>query len=140
LFVKYSILGMNLFGCKFCENQQPGQVCGRKNFDTLLWATITVFQVSFVWGLLQLFSRSVFCVDYVGYNHCFQCKILLWATMTVFQVCFFCELPLQYRLLFSRYVSYVGFCIWSNFFLWSTIIITVFQVNFFCQLPLLFSR
>eukprot|EP00094_Tigriopus_californicus_P005435 TCALIF_05238-PA protein Name:"Similar to CACNA1H Voltage-dependent T-type calcium channel subunit alpha-1H (Homo sapiens)" AED:0.30 eAED:0.30 QI:0/0.8/0.61/0.95/0.75/0.80/21/258/1189 len=37
----FSILGMNLFGCKFCD----GDVCDRKNFDTLLWATVTVFQV-----------------------------------------------------------------------------------------------
>jgi hypothetical protein len=46
-----SILGMNLFGCKFCKtiqikNEQYLQVeCSRKNFDSLLWATITVFQV-----------------------------------------------------------------------------------------------
>jgi len=47
---------MNLFGCKFCQDdpiivtaQQrlatPGE-CHRKNFDNLLWAIITVFQVS----------------------------------------------------------------------------------------------
>ena len=37
---------MNLFGCKFC-NKTPdgGRVCERKNFDSLLWAIITVFQV-----------------------------------------------------------------------------------------------
>ena len=42
-----SILGMNLFGCKFCEsNKVTGRKqCWRKNFDSLLWATITVFQV-----------------------------------------------------------------------------------------------
>lgn len=37
---------MNLFGCKFCSKQSDGiQRCERKNFDSLLWATITVFQV-----------------------------------------------------------------------------------------------
>ena len=38
---------MNLFGCKFCElNKETGQKqCWRKNFDSLLWAIITVFQV-----------------------------------------------------------------------------------------------
>ena len=39
----FSILGMNLFGCKFC-NPETGN-CERKNFDSLLWATVTVFQV-----------------------------------------------------------------------------------------------
>ncbi len=48
---------MNLFGCKFCtdiysehntyDNQNVTRSCERKNFDTLLWATITVFQVMF---------------------------------------------------------------------------------------------
>ena len=34
---------MNLFGCKFCDPDTG--VCDRKNFDSLLWATVTVFQV-----------------------------------------------------------------------------------------------
>lgn len=42
---------MNLFGCKFCEKtlderQNLVRVCDRKNFDSLLWATFTVFQVN----------------------------------------------------------------------------------------------
>lgn len=51
---------MNLFGCKFCEEVKRGkggygddnndgpkeENCDRKNFDSLLWATVTVFQVS----------------------------------------------------------------------------------------------
>ena len=40
----FSILGMNLFGCKFCDPDSG--VCDRKNFDSLLWATVTVFQVT----------------------------------------------------------------------------------------------
>ena len=42
---------MNLFGCKFCDEYgdaqdgKKGKVCDRKNFDSLLWATVTVFQV-----------------------------------------------------------------------------------------------
>lgn len=41
-----SILGMNLFGCKFCKTGPDGsRYCNRKNFDSLLWAIITVFQV-----------------------------------------------------------------------------------------------
>merc|ERR550519_3127728 len=38
---------MNLFGCKFCEKDRDTGVleCDRKNFDSLLWATVTVFQV-----------------------------------------------------------------------------------------------
>lgn len=44
--VTFSILGMNLFGCKFCEKDEDGDPdCDRKNFDTLLWAFVTVFQV-----------------------------------------------------------------------------------------------
>ncbi|ODM88419.1 Voltage-dependent T-type calcium channel subunit alpha-1H [Orchesella cincta] len=47
-----SILGMNLFGCKFCADALDpvsGIVmkhCDRKNFDSLLWALVTVFQAS----------------------------------------------------------------------------------------------
>ena len=38
---------MNLFGCKFCDEEKDGEerVCDRKNFDTLLWSLVTVFQV-----------------------------------------------------------------------------------------------
>ncbi|GFY66106.1 voltage-dependent T-type calcium channel subunit alpha-1H [Trichonephila inaurata madagascariensis] len=43
----FSILGMNLFGCKFCRKLPDGATqCDRKNFDSLLWAIVTVFQVS----------------------------------------------------------------------------------------------
>ncbi|XP_076324934.1 voltage-dependent T-type calcium channel subunit alpha-1H-like isoform X2 [Tachypleus tridentatus] len=42
----FSILGMNLFGCKFCEKDEDGTMqCDRKNFDSLLWAIVTVFQI-----------------------------------------------------------------------------------------------
>ncbi|CAD5222212.1 unnamed protein product [Bursaphelenchus xylophilus] len=46
----FSILGMNLFGCKFCSKDEhvAGQAvkrCERKNFDSLLWALVTVFQI-----------------------------------------------------------------------------------------------
>ncbi|XP_022256274.1 voltage-dependent T-type calcium channel subunit alpha-1G-like [Limulus polyphemus] len=42
----FSILGMNLFGCKFCEKDEDGVMqCDRKNFDSLLWALVTVFQI-----------------------------------------------------------------------------------------------
>ena len=64
----FSILGMNLFGCKFCQadpiiispttvvSQPVGsqRVCHRKNFDNLLWAIITVFQVSDCHSLMTL--------------------------------------------------------------------------------------
>ncbi|KAG8180483.1 hypothetical protein JTE90_026642 [Oedothorax gibbosus] len=40
----FSILGMNLFGCKFCEKSEESSDCDRKNFDSLLWAIVTVFQ------------------------------------------------------------------------------------------------
>ncbi|EDV92308.1 GH24843 [Drosophila grimshawi] len=41
----FSILGMNLFGCKFCEKINGEKICDRKNFDSLLWALVTVFQI-----------------------------------------------------------------------------------------------
>ncbi|XP_050521806.1 voltage-dependent T-type calcium channel subunit alpha-1G-like isoform X2 [Daktulosphaira vitifoliae] len=45
----FSILGMNLFGCKFCSRKDEGipddVACDRKNFDSLLWALVTVFQI-----------------------------------------------------------------------------------------------
>ncbi|GIY52432.1 voltage-dependent T-type calcium channel subunit alpha-1I [Caerostris darwini] len=42
----FSILGMNLFGCKFCKTLPDGKThCDRKNFDSLLWAIVTVFQI-----------------------------------------------------------------------------------------------
>lgn len=48
---------MNIFGCKFCKAEEKyteaGGVCktnsdedkDRKNFDSLLWSLVTVFQV-----------------------------------------------------------------------------------------------
>lgn len=39
---------MNLFGCKFCEKVGDDVVCDRKNFDSLLWALVTVFQVDYL--------------------------------------------------------------------------------------------
>ncbi|XP_052824853.1 voltage-dependent T-type calcium channel subunit alpha-1I isoform X2 [Octopus bimaculoides] len=50
----FSILGMNLFGCKFCGQKRIMSTqtysyahhnCSRKNFDSLLWSILTVFQV-----------------------------------------------------------------------------------------------
>uniref|UniRef100_A0A8C8RQM1 Calcium voltage-gated channel subunit alpha1 H n=1 Tax=Pelusios castaneus TaxID=367368 RepID=A0A8C8RQM1_9SAUR len=42
----FSILGMHLFGCKFCLKTDTGDtVPDRKNFDSLLWAIVTVFQI-----------------------------------------------------------------------------------------------
>lgn len=42
---KKSILGMAVFGCKFCELVDGERKCDRKNFDSLLWSLVTVFQV-----------------------------------------------------------------------------------------------
>ena len=46
----FSVLGMNIFGCKFCWDEllpdgSTERYCDRRNFDSLLWATVTVFQV-----------------------------------------------------------------------------------------------
>ncbi|MEQ2259660.1 Voltage-dependent T-type calcium channel subunit alpha-1H, partial [Xenotaenia resolanae] len=41
----FSILGMHLFGCKFSLRMENGDtIPDRKNFDSLLWAIVTVFQ------------------------------------------------------------------------------------------------
>nr|CAH7756872.1 unnamed protein product [Callosobruchus chinensis] len=52
----FSILGMNIFGCKFCNEESYSEegLClsnkpedkDRKNFDSLLWSLVTVFQHS----------------------------------------------------------------------------------------------
>ncbi|XP_076122841.1 voltage-dependent T-type calcium channel subunit alpha-1H [Alosa pseudoharengus] len=42
----FSILGMHLFGCKFSTTTENGDtIPDRKNFDSLLWAIVTVFQI-----------------------------------------------------------------------------------------------
>nr|XP_033785401.1 voltage-dependent T-type calcium channel subunit alpha-1I isoform X2 [Geotrypetes seraphini] len=42
----FSILGMHIFGCKFSLKTDSGDtVPDRKNFDSLLWAIVTVFQI-----------------------------------------------------------------------------------------------
>lgn len=54
----FSILGMNLFGCKFCEKVNDETECDRKNFDSLLWALVTVFQVNKI--IRQKFNYTKF--------------------------------------------------------------------------------
>eukprot|EP00062_Callorhinchus_milii_P004809 gi/632943745/ref/XP_007887116.1/ PREDICTED: voltage-dependent T-type calcium channel subunit alpha-1G [Callorhinchus milii] len=41
----FSILGMHLFGCKFASEKEGDTLPDRKNFDSLLWAIVTVFQI-----------------------------------------------------------------------------------------------
>uniref|UniRef100_A0A8B9VWI0 Voltage-dependent T-type calcium channel subunit alpha n=1 Tax=Anas zonorhyncha TaxID=75864 RepID=A0A8B9VWI0_9AVES len=42
----FSILGMHIFGCKFSLRTDTGDtIPDRKNFDSLLWAIVTVFQI-----------------------------------------------------------------------------------------------
>ncbi|KAK1886194.1 Voltage-dependent T-type calcium channel subunit alpha-1I, partial [Dissostichus eleginoides] len=42
----FSILGMHIFGCKFSLKTETGDtIPDRKNFDSLLWAIVTVFQI-----------------------------------------------------------------------------------------------
>ena len=42
---RVSILGMHLFGCRFGSENDEDTLPDRKNFDSLLWAIVTVFQV-----------------------------------------------------------------------------------------------
>lgn len=58
VFCVYSVLGMHLFGGKFCRHVDDQHICtcseilsrqctcNRKNFDTLHWSLVTVFQVN----------------------------------------------------------------------------------------------
>lgn len=60
---------MNLFGCKFCEKtDREEEQCDRKNFDTLLWALVTVFQVVFIF-------RFYYFVLFKG-DHLLFCKLI----------------------------------------------------------------
>lgn len=52
---------MNLFGCMFCKRKNNATendvTCDRKNFDSLLWAIVTVFQVP---GKLSGYIKCIF--------------------------------------------------------------------------------
>jgi len=68
---------MNLFGCKFCTNvysesyqngsQNWTKNCERKNFDSFLWACITVFQVYKI-NMLYLFIHLSYITDNLKIN------------------------------------------------------------------------
>lgn len=48
---------MHLFGCKFSFRTESGDtIPDRKNFDSLLWAIVTVFQVGFLGTSSRYFS------------------------------------------------------------------------------------
>ncbi|XP_026324776.1 voltage-dependent T-type calcium channel subunit alpha-1G [Hyposmocoma kahamanoa] len=87
----FSILGMNLFGCKFCETIEDGDIdCDRKNFDTLLWAFVTVFQFCKYYED-DGSERDCTCREIVEHHPKCECdrkhfNNILWATVTVFQV------------------------------------------------------
>lgn len=60
-----SILGMHLFGCKFSQRMENGDtIPDRKNFDSLLWAIVTVFQVSFSISLVFTPLLQAFFPDF----------------------------------------------------------------------------
>jgi len=58
--MRCSVLGMHLFGGKFCRHIDDQHICtcseildkkctcNRKNFDTLHWSLVTVFQVCLI--------------------------------------------------------------------------------------------
>ncbi|CAK6982852.1 voltage-dependent T-type calcium channel subunit alpha-1H-like [Scomber scombrus] len=46
VIVIISVLGMHMFGCKFSFKSEHGDIItDRKNFDSLLWSMVTVFQI-----------------------------------------------------------------------------------------------
>ncbi|CAB3399819.1 unnamed protein product [Caenorhabditis bovis] len=101
----FSILGMNLFGCKFCKVEEKligglSKKCERKNFDTLLWALITVFHVRIQTTLGMVLFGCKFCNHPETGLQCNRFQVLskkcecdrmnfdnfLFATVTVFQI------------------------------------------------------
>ncbi|KAF7415260.1 hypothetical protein HZH68_003749 [Vespula germanica] len=112
----FSILGMNLFGCKFCETMKGSSdvECDRKNFDSLLWAIVTVFQVPtkgyfptpadcLGCSILGMYlfggkfcmwadrSRPCTCAEVVSRHPMCRCdrkhfNDIVWALVTVFQI------------------------------------------------------
>lgn len=51
---------MHIFGCKFSLKTEGGDtVPDRKNFDSLLWAIVTVFQVATTTCLSGLSPRAL---------------------------------------------------------------------------------
>lgn len=54
-----SILGMHLFGCKFASERDGDTLPDRKNFDSLLWAIVTVFQVPRVTGAARVRGSQI---------------------------------------------------------------------------------
>lgn len=75
---------MNLFGCKFCETMKGSSdvECDRKNFDSLLWAIVTVFQVptkkkdTFPRIFSRAFLISLYSVYYT-YIYIYSCILTL---------------------------------------------------------------
>jgi len=65
-----SVLGMHLFGGKFCRHEVDKHpctcteklsgtcTCSRKNFDTLHWSLVTVFQVVAVIVMIYLYCTN----------------------------------------------------------------------------------
>lgn len=69
---------MHLFGCKFSLQTDNGDtIPDRKNFDSLLWAIVTVFQVSFLFtlSLLELYSSSFGFINMCPVSVWFICSV-----------------------------------------------------------------
>ncbi|KAG5327931.1 CAC1G protein, partial [Acromyrmex heyeri] len=101
----FSILGMNLFGCKFCETMKGSSdvECDRKNFDSLLWAIVTVPADCLGCSILGMYlfggkfcmwadrSRPCTCAEVVSRHPLCRCdrkhfNDIVWALVTVFQI------------------------------------------------------
>uniref|UniRef100_A0A0N5ALK3 Voltage-dependent T-type calcium channel subunit alpha n=1 Tax=Syphacia muris TaxID=451379 RepID=A0A0N5ALK3_9BILA len=96
----FSILGMNLFGCKFCDEIRVNGVvtrykCKRKNFATLLWALVTVvlgmvlFGCKFCWySNSKIQCPAVHAIDPTMDCDCDRTNFntFLHATVTVFEI------------------------------------------------------
>ncbi|VDD85848.1 unnamed protein product [Enterobius vermicularis] len=92
----FSILGMNLFGCKFCDEVKVNKMvthykCKRKNFATLLWATLgmVLFGCKFCWyGNSKRQCPVIDAVDPEKPCDCDRTNFdtFLHATVTVFEI------------------------------------------------------
>ena len=103
LYFTFSILGMNLFGCKFCDDTKPdgngnkknsrsaaaamrkfeNMTCDRKNFDSLLWATVTVFQVS-IQSPLELLGSTGASRALWGYRENLRSRVVTEKTLILY--------------------------------------------------------
>lgn len=103
---------MNLFGCKFCDRNPADDTlqCDRKNFDSLLWALVTVFQVNNSVLLLFLLLRFWNIISIFPLS--FYIKIITHSKFSILPVCgslFFFKYRTLWAIFLPEFLSEVIF-------------------------------